>query len=102
MNELMPKFENFSINEESIVLQKADQSNILKKITKSFDEDDIRIYLKGMLIDLDKTTRKKLLLWLDSKKYKQFIDALLKDIEDPTMRAKLLNIQKSLKQEKEE
>ncbi len=90
------RYEDFMVekimNEEELV--KADQSQIMKKIARSFDNDDLKLYLQGMMLDLDITTRKKYKKLLDDGKYRELITFLIKGTSDPLTSNKLLAIKK--------
>lgn len=86
-------YEQFKLNEET--LDPVKQPQILKVILKSFDLQDMKYYLKGMMIDLDITTRKRLVAWIEDGKYRQVINALIQHNEnDPIAVLKLKKIYK--------
>lgn len=93
----VPNFEDFSINEET--LQKVDQSALVKRITKSFDISDLKIYLKGFMLGLSLAERKKLTAWLDDTQYKKVIDYIIKNSENETNNTKLKTLLMALKKE---
>ncbi len=92
--EHLPSFDQFCVNEEQ--LQKADQSQVMKRLVKSFDQSDINVYLKGMMLELEKPIREKLSRWLSEGRFKQVILYLLKITTDEQLKLKLLNIRKEL------
>jgi hypothetical protein len=95
--EYIPPFDQFKINEAT--LAPIHQTQLMKTITKAFDVNDLKYYLKGMMIDLDITTRKRLNAFLEEEKYRTVITKLITLNEtDPVAILKLKNIYKVIVQ----
>lgn len=88
----VPLFEDYL--KEETALPKADQSQLVKQITKSFDVTDLKIYLKGMMLGFDISTRKRLLAYLDNGNYRKVIDHLIKDTDDDITQSRLKKLLK--------
>lgn len=91
--EHIPSFDDFKMNEGTLI--PIHQTQLMKTITKAFDVNDLKYYLKGMMIDLDITKRKRLVSLLEEGKYRTVINMLISVNEtDPVAVLKLRTIYK--------